>query len=235
MQIRNLIALLLAAGLAGCTNGNGAVEPPVTSVNISSPSYSNLQFNVGTANIGGTVGLNTVVTLRQPNGLSALGYTTPAITWDGAFVNTAGGATSATNSDAGLKQITGTLPPVNPANLPSVTGTFGTGGDSWGAFGYGFDPANSDNGPANASVQDPCLPFFANQLPGALNLTTGSPACTTAGGAQFQGGPPAFTPNVRSNALAGSIGYFLGFTPFVGIVPAANPATPGKTTFTLNI
>jgi hypothetical protein len=223
---RILTALALAGGLAACTNGNGAVEPPVTSVNVGSPSYSHLQLAVGTANIAGQLGLNTVVTLRQPDGLSAVGYSAPSLTWDGAFTNT-GGASAGV--DAGLKQITGILP--SSSGGSATASTFGSGGNSWGAFGYGFSPANSSAGGGSGSIQYGCLPFFASSLVG--NIAGGSPTCS-GGGVQFAGGPPAY-PQVRSAALLGQIGAFLGFTPFAGIVPAANPATPGTTTFTLGI
>ena len=227
---RPLIALALAGGLAACTNGNGAVEPPVTSVNPSSPSYSHLQFAVGTANIGGQIDLNTVVTLRQSNGLSAVGYSTPTITWTGNFTNTGG---TAAGDDAGLKQISGNLPS-NPTGSTVAPSTFGNDAGSWGAFGYGFDPANSGPAGSNGLIVNPCLPFFASALPAALNLTAGTPACTASGGGSiFEGGPPAF-PQVRSAALAGEIGSFLGFTPFAGIKPA--PATGSATsTFTLSV
>jgi hypothetical protein len=229
--LRSLIALALAGGLAACTNGNGAVEPPVTSVNPTSSSYSNLQFNVGTANIGGQIDLNTVVTLRQPNGLSAVAYSVPSITWTGAFVNTqnAGGA------DLGKPQITGTLPSNPVGNTAAAVGTFGQDAGSWGAFGYGFDPANSGAG-ANGLVAVPCFPFFPTALPAALNLTTGTPACASSGGgSQFQGGPPAF-PQIRGAALAGQVGAFLGFTPFAGLTPvAATGSTSASFTLTVQL
>ena len=233
MHYKRLVtALALAGGLTACTNGNSAVEPAITSVNVGSSAYSHLQFAVGTANIAGQIDLNTVVTLRQPNGLSAVGYSTPSITWTGAFTNT-GGASA--GDDAGLKQITGN-PAANPAGSTVAPSTFGDEGGSWGAFGYGFDDANSapngSNGPVSGVIADPCLPFFPAALPGAALLTAGTPACG-GGGAEFQGGPPAF-PTVHSAALAGSIGWFLGFTPFAGITPAPAAGT-GTSTFTLAI
>jgi hypothetical protein len=221
LTYRLLTALVAAGGLAACSNGSGAVPPAVTSVNPGSPSYSHLQFVAGTANIAGQIGLNTVVTLRQPNGLSAVGSSTPTITWDGAFTNAGG-----TGHDAGTNQISGVLP-ANPAGGAVAKSTFGT---AWGAFGYGFSPSNSTTAGGPTTIQQPCLPLYAAALT-APNLSTGTLNC--AAGAQFFGGPPAF-PNVRGVGVAGQLGGFLGFTPFAGLAPAPNPAT-GAATFTLSV
>jgi hypothetical protein len=64
--------------VAGCGAGGGGIS--VTSVNPGSPSYSSLQFAVGTANIyGSRSGLNVVSTFRQTDGSSATGVNTPKI------------------------------------------------------------------------------------------------------------------------------------------------------------
>jgi len=72
------VASLLSA--AGC-GGAATSAPPVTTVNPSSPSYSSLQFAVGTANIYGEtqIGLNVVSTFRQNSGASATGVNTPTL------------------------------------------------------------------------------------------------------------------------------------------------------------
>ncbi|HTX58899.1 MAG TPA: hypothetical protein VMH02_04410 [Verrucomicrobiae bacterium] len=84
-----LLAIAAVAGLfaiSGCGAGSGGIG--VNSVNPTSPSYSSLQFAVGTANLyGKDRGLNVVSTLRQPDGDSALGADTPTIS--GPFVVTA--------------------------------------------------------------------------------------------------------------------------------------------------
>ncbi|GAC1534642.1 MAG: hypothetical protein NVS2B17_03950 [Candidatus Velthaea sp.] len=251
----NKLRLLAATGaatlLAACTGGQ-AVSPPVSSAgggNVASSGYSTLQFAVGTANIAGQSGLNTVVTFRQSNGLSAVGYSTPSITWDGAFTNTSAvqfdGTQTGPNVDDGKPQITGSALP--QAGVKPPTSTFGAGnsglGFSWGAFGYGFNPSNSaTNGGPNA-LQVPCLPVYAATAPG---LAAGSPGCNAnsgpsftfadlaADGAMYVGGPPAF-PQVRGVALTGQLGAYLGFVPFAGLSPAPSVATPGKSTFTLNL
>jgi hypothetical protein len=72
-----VIAAVTTIVLAGC--GGGGIS--VTSVNPTSPSYSSLQFAVGTANLygDGHIGLNVVSTLRQSSGASAIGASTPRL------------------------------------------------------------------------------------------------------------------------------------------------------------
>lgn len=200
----SLSALGLAAALAGCTTGNTAVPPSQTAVN---PIASNvLKFAVGTANIAGTTGLNTVVTWRQPNGLDGTLLNTPTITGPAGFVNTGG---AAAGSDNGTNKISGS-PQANPLGSATTPSTFGTSG---GAFAYGFQPDNSTtSGGANFSRYS--LPFFA-------------PATFTA--QQYIGGPPAY-PQVRNgNYPSGFLGYPLGFTDF-NVAPVA-----GTYTLTLNV
>jgi putative hemolysin len=63
-----LVACLAsAAALAACSSQSvqSGLEPKITSC---SPTNVTLQFGVGTANIAGTLGLNTLVTLRQNAG-----------------------------------------------------------------------------------------------------------------------------------------------------------------------
>jgi hypothetical protein len=230
----NMTRLLMAiAGvglLSACTAGQGAVEPPVTVAaggNITSPSYSSLQFSAGVANIAGQIGVNIATTLRQPNGLSALGSDAPSITWDGAFVNAGAGTGSI---DAGKAQYSGTLPP-NPAG--SSTAPVSTFGTTWGIFDVGLLPANSSA--TGTTISSPCTPFsngskYKPTLT-AANLGAGEGACSV--GAQIYGGPPAF-PNVRGAALTGQIGAFLGINAFMGETPAVNAST-GQLKFTLNV
>jgi hypothetical protein len=73
-----IAAIVAVGGLTGC--GGGGIS--VTSVNPTSPSYSSLQFAVGTANLygDGRIGLNVVSTFRQTNGKSATGVNSPRIT-----------------------------------------------------------------------------------------------------------------------------------------------------------
>jgi len=238
MQMKPLGQVAAIAGLAAlsaCSGNTGATPPPVKNpVNPVSPSYSKLQFAVGTANIAGTPGLNTVVTLRQPGGLSAVGYSTPAITWDGNFTNmgatTLDGSTPngpAPNVDDNLKQITGTLPVTLGTTAP--VSTFGQGTGSWGAFGLGFYPANSGPGNVNSTITYPCLPEYGSF--GSAPIA--GPGCT-GGGALYIGGPPAFPEVQNGSGLAGQNGATFGFTPFLGVTPAPNPST-GTSVFTLKV
>lgn len=124
MRTLRLIAVAMcAAALAGCGAGSAGVA--ITSVNPTSPSYAKLQFAVGTANIyGAAKGLNVVSTLRQTNGQSAIGASTPSIA--GPF--TFGSATMAPANGADQDPYT-TIPNFGPslsetrAAAPAITGT----------------------------------------------------------------------------------------------------------------
>jgi hypothetical protein len=91
MTTKNALAGLALAGVISATGCGGAATsaPPVNTVNPTSPSYSSLQFAVGTANLYGEtqIGLNIVSTFRQTDGASATGVNTPSLT--GAFRVTA--------------------------------------------------------------------------------------------------------------------------------------------------
>ena len=144
----------LAAGAAGisilaaCTGGQSAIQPPSTAVNVQT--QSTLQFRVGTVNFQGlNTYFNTVVTFRQPNGLSATLYNTPTITGPAGFtVPTTAPlcgdtpASPATASGAGVDGGTNTISGTQPTQpgTPAVATTFGQVG---GAYSYGFAPANS--------------------------------------------------------------------------------------------
>ena len=125
MKFLRLYAVLTALVLSGCSAGSTGA-PPVTSVNPVDPSYSKLQFSVGTANIYGSAsGLNVVATLRQPDGTSAIGVSTPSIT--GPF--TFGTAAAAPAVGASLPDPYTTIPmggpslPETVAATPAITGT----------------------------------------------------------------------------------------------------------------
>ncbi len=126
---------------------------------------SQLQFQVGTANLNGTLGLNTVVTFRAPTGLSPLLDDTPVITLP--FTNT---AAVAPNTDAGTNMISG--PAVQPPNGVAATPT--TFSVSVGAFAYGFLGVNSSTTGANNSL------FYG---PHSNSAQFGSPYYTPAAGA----------------------------------------------------
>ncbi len=213
--------------LAACSQANSA-PPTLNSVNNGSPSYSKLQFAVGTANVAGTQGLNVVSTLRQPNGDSADLVDSPSITLpfslSGQTPGSPGGpdgystafSTGPSNTEIGGNALTGTpqtlhpgAPPCafsggpgcDPGEAPNVT-TFGVSG---GVFGMGLQPANNTiNGTAYSYVPY-SEPIFSS-------------------GTQFVpwGGPPAFddssngmgTRDGLHNLGAGLLGWNQGITIF---------------------
>jgi len=197
-----LVSVTALIALSACGNG-GASEPPVTSVDPAA--VSRLQFAVGVATIASNngqsvaYGLNTVVTLRQKNGLSGTLYNQPQIIGPSSFnvLNSTqtGNQVQFAGSDLGTNHITwATL------NQSQWTGPpRGIKAATTGAFGYGFCPCNSDAGPTNgtASLYEAFnLPVYGNNLE------------------RFYGGPPAFPTVDPSVAALGFQGYSLGFTDF---------------------
>ena len=202
------VALLgVAAVVAGCGNG-GASEPPVTSLDPAAT--SKLQFAVGIAtmsyNRGTSVayGLNTVLTLRQADGLSGTLYNIPQILGPTGFniltSTETGNDVQSAGADFGTNHITwGTL------NQQQWTGgTRGQKASSTGAFGYGFCPCNSDSGPVNGT--SPVYQAFSLPIYGANQEL-------------FYGGPPAFPQADPALLALGWEGYSLGFTDFA-VAPA---------------
>jgi len=228
--LRNLAVLaLLTVGLAACTSGQSAIEPPFKGVNV--PATATLQFAPGTARIAtgiatSAVGFNVVATLRAPTGLTAALYNTPTITGPPGFVCNC--TPPAGNIDNGTNHLSGTLP-IQLGLVPPVS-TFGSGtnvgagpgaSSSTGVTGYGLMPTNS-NTSGSAFFTPFTLPFF--------------PAGGTVG-VKYIGGPPAF-PNVRDGTYpAGYRGFTEGFADFEGsqgpptvlapIVPVAGIYTLG--------
>lgn len=225
-SFNRLAALGAACALAACTNGQ-TVAPVQHAVNPATT--GKLEFAVGTANFQGTsTGLNTVVTLRQSNGLSAFLADSPTITGPAGF--TVPAAAVGANADAGTNTISS-----NSQTATSSTTTFGTAG---GAFGYGFAPANSNNsGTAN-------YPQNGGGFASAIQGDSGSPiivgpgaGSVSAGGYYYSGegfanvypepiyaasnaelpylvGPPAVTDFHTSSYPTGFLGYPSGFTAF---------------------
>jgi hypothetical protein len=203
-----------------CTSGQIGVEPPTTSVNVAATTV--LQFAVGTANFAGQgVYLNTLVTYRQPNGLSAVLLDTPQIQGPAGFVVPAG-SPPAGNVDAGKSTITGTAP-VQPGTAATPS-TFGTGG---GAFAYGFVPANA------ATTGVPLYPGYAGGRAEASALGTITdiyPQPMYAASTlqlPYLLAPPA-TPEIHNGTFPpGFLGYPSGFTSFA--------ATPVAGTYTATV
>jgi hypothetical protein len=206
--MKRLFPLLFVSmvSLAAC-GGGGASEPPITSVD---PATSKLEFAVGVATIaynGGAsvaLGLNTVETLRQADGLSGVLYNVPKITGPANFsigISTeTGNAVLSAGSDAGTNHISwSTLNQTQWAGQPR-----GLKGATTGVFGYGLCACNSDAGPTNGV---PSL-YQAFNLPvyGGSELN-------------FYGGPPAFPREDQSVIALGFEGYSLGFTDFA-VAPA---------------
>jgi hypothetical protein len=214
--VRAVYNALVAAGgisiLSACTGGQSHIEPPFQAVN--PQTQSSLQFRVGTANYQGTTYLNTVVTFRQPNGLSATLYNTPTITGPAGFSNT--GPAAVAGTDAGTNHISGT-PPTQPGTAAVAT-TFGQTG---GAFAFGFAPANSTTGGAANYAK---TSTSSSQIPGVTvaNAYTQPIYLATASKLPFMLGPPA-VPDFHPAALgfpAGFAGYDSGFVMF-GVTPVA--------------
>jgi hypothetical protein len=218
--------LVGAAGisiLAACTGGQSAIEPPSTGADVQNT--SSLQFRVGTANYQGTTYLNTVVTFRQPNGLSATLFNTPTITGPPGFV--VAGCPAASNgavppvttacSDNGTNHISGT-PPTQPGTAAVIT-TFNQSG---GAFAYGFAPANATTGGGANYAK---VSTSSSQIPGVsvTNAYTQPIYLATAAKLPFILGPPAvpdFHPNTNPTFPASFAGYDSGFVMF-GVTPVA--------------
>jgi hypothetical protein len=206
-------------GFAGCSSQSTqqSLEPKISSC---PPTNSTLQFAVGTANIQGTIGLNTLVTLRQNAGSNcdvgaSLLDDAPTIVGPTGFTvpnNAQAGV------DAGTNKISGTL-------LTSIVGTppvstFNPVGTNPGlASSYGFLPAVQTNAQVTPNLTPYSLPFYAStQL-------------------LYIGGPPAFVPPADSGGThtstrdgsfpAGYLGYTLGFVDFA--------ATPVVGSYTLNV
>ncbi len=154
MMLRSLFmaaaSVCTAAVLCACGNG-GSSEPSITSVDPASSSKMQLAVGVATIsfNQGQSVayGLNTVLTLRQQNGLSGTLYNIPQILGPSNFnvltSTETGNQVQSAGADLGTNHITwGTLNQLQWTGPPQ-----GQKASTTGAFGYGFCPCNSDSGP----------------------------------------------------------------------------------------
>lgn len=248
-NIRAILALG-AAGilLAACSQANSA-PPTLQTVSNGSSSYSKLQFAVGTANLDGTVALNVVSTLRQPNGKSADLVDSPSITLpfpltgQTASQDSSGSpdgystafSTGPSPSEIGGDALTSTPQtmhlgaPVCPVvgagcTVANVT-TFGLSG---GVFGMGLQPANNTINSTAYSYTPYPQPIFAPNSPVAFVPW---------------GGPPAFddssngmgTRDGLHNLGAGLLGWNDGITVF----QFTNVPTTGTNsmtgTYTMNV
>lgn len=189
-RIAAAFAALVIAG--GCGSGNVGVEPSIGSVD--PVTTSKLQFAVGTATIDDVARgkvvetLNTVETLRQPNGLSAVLYSIPYVTGPPGFV---GQPDPQTGRQTTI--ISGSGP-----NVPCGKTTLQCTG---GAFGYGFAPDNT--------VPGRQAPSFAQYVqPVAVGNQDLLPILA------YYGGEPAFPTFNNGTYPAGFQGYSPGFVSF---------------------
>lgn len=146
MNMQNTAKLLItsaaALAIAGCSSGG---TNPVAPAHVANLSANTLQFNVGTANIYGTPGLNVAVTYRQPTGQSATLVNSPTLTLPSALAGPAGAAsgyntvstilTGPAPAEVGTTSMTSTSQGTTASNVT----TFGVDG---GAFGIGIEPFN---------------------------------------------------------------------------------------------
>lgn len=227
--MRDIYRALGAAGgiaiLSACTSGQSGIEPPVTSVNPQTTTV--LQFRVGTAHVGASTYLNTLVTYRQPNGLSGTLVNTPTITGPAGF--TVPAAASA-GTDAGTNHISAT-PPTQPGTV-AVKTTFGTIG---GAFAYGFAPANAATTGAptyatnqaigNTSSEFGCA-FCGEVGPygGFFNVYTQPIYLASAARVPYLLGPPAVPDFHNGTFPTGFLGYDSGFMMFAATAVAGTYA-----------
>lgn len=229
-MLNRYLALAVLGGLLAlpaCTSGQSRAEPPYTPVNVGGT--AKLQFQVGTANYAGTLYLNTVVSYRQPNGLSALLDSTPSITLP--FTNTApatavnpgtGDTEVIAGNDSGTNKIGGTIQTNNGVKSSNPLSF----AQDVGAFSYGFLASNSVTTGANNSVFYPAgdrsvqgnlyegnrSPYYADAVPRSQRA--------------FYVGPPFGTGDFASFGTT-FLGYPSGFTTF-----ALHPTTG---TYTLSV
>lgn len=248
--MKQLLAIATAGSMLAACSSSQFAPPAVQQTNPGSSSYSNLQFVVGTANIAGTVGLNVVSTLRQPNGLTADLVNTPTLTgpFNLAAVPTATAAPGAadpyatiySNGPSATEQaknaIMGTSQSVRqgtpvcetasscPSGVTPNTTTFGQFG---GIERMGFFPGNSTPGGSPGSFVPYSDPFYC-RAPLVCSGTTPAPQTWVP-----WGGPPAYddsgdhmgTRDGTHHSLGqGVLGVFTGMTVFQ-LAPVAGSYT----------
>ena len=184
-----LAAVVIASG---CGSGNVGVEPAIGSVN--PIANSKLQFAVGVATINDVAHskvvetLNTVETLRQPDGLSAVLYSIPYITGPPGFI---GQPDPILGNPTTIISGSGPKIPCNKTTL-QCTG---------GAFGYGFAPDNTVPGQQAVSFAE----YFQPVAVGNQDQLPILP---------YYGGEPLFPTFNNGTFPAGFQGYSAGFVSF---------------------
>lgn len=253
MKMHKAIPIIGAAAAAvalGACSGPSyqqSLEPSHTTTN---PGNATLQFAVGTANVGGTIGLNTLSTLRQNSsetGASVL-VNAPTIVGPAGFIVPSDAVAADAEGDAGTNHISGALQ-TSIASPPPPT-TFSPQGDlnatpppgcpggqtCYGiASSYGFLPGGVINTNLAPDLEPYALPFYS----AANGALTGA---TVPGPYQYIGGPPAFQPPGHTSTQDGTF----GATGFGGaITPGSYPgytlgfvdfqAAPVAGSYTLNV
>jgi hypothetical protein len=226
-QIR-IGAGLAALSLAACSGSSiqSSLEPP-TKTTVNPLTGSTLQFAVGTANIAGTVGLNTLVTLRQNTG-SDIGTSVlsnaPTIVGPAGFKVPALAVAPDAYGDAGTDHISAFIPTSLASPPPQTTFDPDAGGlaqNNYLASSYGFFPGVNGNSGDGPNLQPGSMPFYSMNNP----TLAGTPI-------EYVGGPPAFEPPGHTSTQDGTFasgypGFTLGFADF--------QAVPVDGTYTLSV
>jgi len=241
--MNNVFKSALAAGflvaLSACS-GSGVQQSlaPPTVHKVNPITQSTLQFAVGTANVAGVVGLDSIETLRQnvaPYVGTSILQNAPSIVGPPGFV-----VPSAPDAyaDAGTDAITGTNPTSLVVSPPSTTFD-PPGGNASIASSFGFLPAANTNSSTVPNLIPAPLPYYAVENPA---LVAGVPAPNPNGLTDqyfYVGGPPAFVPPGHTSTQDGTFGgsgnlapgaypgFTLGFVDF--------QAVPKSGTYTLSV
>lgn len=258
--LRIALAVSLSLAVAACSSG-GTGGPAIGSVNPASPSYSSLQFAVGTANLyNGTLGLNVVSTFRQTNGTSATGVNTPAITGPFTFTASAapgGGAdpySSVLNGGPSMTEVAASTPAITGTPQTVAPGTPNC--DASGAVPPGFVSCPAGLAPNTTTFGESGGVFAMGLAPYNHQGFTGQswsyqpyaqPFYPSSAHVPFipWGGPPAFDPDgtglgerdgIAINAGTDTFGdpYFLGVGEGITVFDGVTPRT-GAYTLTLSI
>jgi hypothetical protein len=220
---RAALAASAVAVLSACGSGDVGVQPTITVVN--PIANSKLQFAVGVATVNETslgqvfTVINTVESLRQADGDSAVLFDTPYITGPQGFIG---------QKDPITGQPTNTITGSGPTIACGAT-TLGCIG---GAFGYGFSPDNPVPG-----QQAPSYALYSLPIPVGNQDTIGA--------YPYYSGPPAFPQFNNGTYPAGFLGYTPGFVDFqtspvageytLKVVIPTGPSTSGSISATATL